>query len=428
MDQEYFVDYSSGRMNFNKFGHQNPLSNHMGNHHFPRLYNKKLKDYLDEAETDCETELILIKINLSKFPERIKDFIWIETLELQNNNLKYIDESFSFFPNLKKLNITKNDINRIDGQNLPDSLEELNLSGNNICTIIDLKEGLITIDLSNNNLQNNILEIPKTVTDLDISHNNTLFILPKFKSDENLSKLDISNTMIRSIDNIPQSVNILKACDCNINRISKFPSSLMEFTAFNSHIYIIDTEFPKDLFELDLYKNNLKEIPPLPENVNNIDLGNNNLEKIPILPDSLSKIDLTGNLKLSLEELDELKNKHKTIDIKYTQKNNDNWNIDGDCDGFMGIFSNDDYRTAISQHHHHFANHNNHNSHNLNHHINNHHHHHSHHHHHYRFTNERQFENHNYHHNYMHKPSPSFYGKFNKSNPYYIIHKSIYNA
>lgn len=377
---------------------------------FSRKQTKNLQDHLEESIKTQDSCLKIYGTKFNKFPDTIENFHWVEILDIFNNKLKFIDESFLLFSNLKTLEITYNEIEFVDGCNLPDSLKILKLQCTGILKVINLKEGLQDIDLSDNNLQNDVLEIPASVTKLDLSNNENLMRLPHFKSKTNLTKLDISKTNIRSIDELPDSINILYASNCNINTISKFPSCLMEFSANESKIFTIDAEFPPDLFELEICGNTLKTIPKLSQNIHSVDLSNNCLEKIPEFSDGfiLQKLNLTMNPKLNVDEIKEFEKQNPFVDFKYDDEY--------DISNHMGIFSNDIGRLNRLQYHHYFNDNFNNNS-------------HSHSNHYLRSCNsDGNSENSNPQSSFGYKSGPSFTGKFTKSNPYYIVHKSVIDA
>jgi hypothetical protein len=407
-------------------------------------YDKKnLDDSLKESEETKNEELKLFMVHITSFPLAVTNFDWVETLELYDNDLTNIDDSFLYFKNLKHLSIEKNDIKHINCNNFPDTIETLILSNNNTWSVDNLKNKLLKLDLSKNNLNNSQLVIPESVIELDLSNNRYLMKNPVFMSNNNLNNLDISNTSISNIDELPDSIIILKASNCNIRYINKLPSELMEFTASSSKIFMINCQFPQNLFEIDLEDNMLSNVPNFPNTMHKIDLKNNLLEKLFEFPTTVKRIDISENPRLDDKDIKKAVAENPDVNIIYDEENDDN-----DTGSIYGLFG------GYNRLNHNYENHRNHNIHNQNHNHNHNHNHNNNHNHNYNYNhNHNQGWNHNnmqgwnrnniqgwnrnniqgWNHGQNSNPRPNlpkpptFADRFTQSNPYYIILENTYS-
>jgi hypothetical protein len=275
------------------------------------------KSYLDKIITDAleEKNTKIIDVNIESLPEIFSSMIGIETLTIIKCNLKNLK---NLPPNLKKLIINDNDIENLDGNDLPDTLTELTVQNNTLRTIINLKPGLIKLTLSKNKINSLDKTIFPSSLQIFICRENLLEKLPNFNN--GIIEICLIENLIDNIDNIPDSCEILDICRNNIKIIYKLPLALKIFKAYRCKIDQITCLLPNSITELDLYQNNLKSIPNIPTSLLKTDLASNLLESIPNFPECTKEIDIQNNpnLKLTDSQITYFKTKiQEKCDIKY---------------------------------------------------------------------------------------------------------------
>jgi len=273
--------------------------------------------YLDKIITDAleEKNTRIFDVNIESLPEIFSSMIGMETLAIIKSNLKNLK---NLPPNLKKLIIDDNDIENLDGNDLPDSLIELSVQNNNLRTIINLKPGLIRLTLSKNKIKSLDKTIFPSSLQIFICRENLLEKMPIFN--DGIVEINLTDNLIENIDNIPDSCELLDICRNNIKKINKLPSALKIFKAYKCKIDQITCLLPNTITELDLYDNNLKTIPNIPTSLLKTDLALNLLETIQDFPDCTKDIDIQKNPKLKLTEsqITYFKNKiQEKCDIKF---------------------------------------------------------------------------------------------------------------
>jgi Leucine-rich repeat (LRR) protein len=105
--------------------------------------------------------------NIKKLPDSIGILTSLEVLKLPNNQILKLPESFKNLSSLKKLDMSWNSLT-----SLPDwigsltSLEELNFRGNKLKSLPNSMGNLISLKFLNLTLNDDFIQIPKSVTDL----------------------------------------------------------------------------------------------------------------------------------------------------------------------------------------------------------------------------------------------------------------------
>jgi hypothetical protein len=279
---------------------------------------KTAEDYVTDNFETKDIEIKFIDVTVEDLSERIINFSWLEKIIMSNNQLGDLGKFPSFFPNLNYFEVSNNKILFLNGDIFPPSLKTLIFTENSTMKIKNLNDGIEILNLSGNNIRNFDWSVPASVIKLNLSSNKFLMKLPIFGSSDNIKELDISDTNIRNIDNLPESVEVLIAYKCNILNISRFPKNLIKLVAYRSGIRTIETQFPQCIKEIDLYDNLLIELPEFPDGVETIDLNNNNLEKIPKFNKTTKFINLKDNVKLPIDEIKTLIEEFKETTIFYT--------------------------------------------------------------------------------------------------------------
>jgi len=206
--------------------------------------------------------------------------------EIQNKNIS------SIYPNLKRLNMSKNNI---QGSIPPELgrmklLYELDISSNQLSgkiskDIFEVGKRLIFLKLSNNKLEGPIFKMPTNLIVLSLNDNNFSGRLPSNIFNMSIVSLDVSNNHL--VGKIPSLLN-------NLSRLSELRMSNNQFEG-SIPLALAQAE---DLYYLDLSQNNLTGLVPsfLNSSVRFIHLRNNHLT-------GLSKKMFNGNSTLLMLDL-----------------------------------------------------------------------------------------------------------------------------
>lgn len=188
-------------------------------------------------------------------------------ITISNTNITFID-SFIKFKNLKYLDISNNKINILP--KLPKSITELDCSHNNLN---DLKlDNLINIDKINCD-NNNINYIHnKYVKQLSCSDNK----INNLKC-ESLIKLYINNNLLTNLNNINKLISVL---ECSNNKIEDLPQFNNLSILFINDNKIKSVPIMDNLEELYIYNNDGNITIPYMKKLNLIVLDNMDSNKI----------------------------------------------------------------------------------------------------------------------------------------------------
>lgn len=314
-----------------------------------------------ECRATRSTELDLSGLGLLEIPAEVADLVWLERLELSNNQISRIEglerisglielylsyneisriEGLQGLTNLKGLDLSDNQISWIEGLEALSNLTVLHLSHNQIRRI----EGLDSLlDLANLNLSyNQISQIEGLgcltsltdlglfnnkicriegltcllgLTDLNLS-NNQISQIEGLESLTSLADLNLSNNQISRIEGL-ESLTDLKAIKLWFNQICRIEGldSLTGLTAlylFNNKIHRIEgLDSLLGLTVLYLSGNQICRIEGLEHlmDLTVLGLSNNQISKIEGLEGltGLAEISLSGNQISRIEALESLK-------------------------------------------------------------------------------------------------------------------------
>ena len=156
-------------------------------------------------------------------------------------------------------------------ENLPPTIETLDVSCNELQVVKNLPNTIKKLDLSHNNIRHLYL-LPTNLIEFKCTGNKTLTI---FHFPPNLQKIDVSLNMLTFIPELPP---VLKKLNVDINKLIELP-------------YL-----PPTLEILECRNNSkLTYLPPLPEGLIELDFNSCNVFRIPLLPESIMHISCSWN-------------------------------------------------------------------------------------------------------------------------------------
>lgn len=290
----------------------------------------KLTDAIAQYIKNPTSVMILNETNIVEVPSICAMFREVKKLIANDNPLTTIK---NIPPNTTYLEVKQCHLEMLVGIHLPDSITEINATGNKIDKVVLQNPNLSSLILTGNPLRGALM-FPTTITKL-LLNGSTMSDIDSIKILPNLKIINISLTNIQNIDALPDSVSELYACRLNLPTISHLPTNLIKFSANSSNISAINIDkFPIGLTDLDLCDNNLTNVPLFPDNTTDIDLMKNDLTNI-ALPVGVMRIDLRENQRLILtpeqkEFLKEVQNKSPSHAVWIDDDDDDYCNLDSD--------------------------------------------------------------------------------------------------
>lgn len=289
----------------------------------------KLSDAIAQYIKNPTSVMILNETNIAEVPSICVMFREVKKLIANDNPMSAIK---NIPPNTTYLEVKQCHLEMLVGIHLPDSIAEINATGNKIDKVVLQNPNLSSLILTGNPLRGALM-FPTTITKL-LLNGSTVSDIDSIKILSNLKIINISSTNIQNIDALPDSVLELYACRLNLPTISHLPTNLIKFSANSSNISAINIDkFPIGLTDLDLCDNNLTNVPLFPDDTTDIDLMKNDLTNI-VLPVGVMRIDLRENLRLILtreqkEFLKEVQNKSPSHAV-WIDDDDDYCNLDSD--------------------------------------------------------------------------------------------------
>lgn len=287
---------------------------------FPKLTNLTIKG-LKNFEINDISSLKLHYLNLSEFDFRVIVFDY---------------ERFPFINLIKKLIITNCNMKRIFGLESIQYLEHLDLSKNKLDICPAIPKHIVSLNLSNNKI-NEMCDLNlKNLMFIDIS-DNKLYTFPKFP--KSLSELSIGNNPIdiNKLKNsnfslvLPYKVKRLRINGLNLYEIDKPYENIELFDCSNNNLSSVGTanlsEY-KNLKQLYCSYNNLDKLPILPKNLEILFCNNNKLEGNLVLTNKLLHLNASFNNFKNIEINSYIKNIDVSHNILTRVPKNLNNNID----------------------------------------------------------------------------------------------------
>ncbi|AYV76911.1 MAG: hypothetical protein Barrevirus3_31 [Barrevirus sp.] len=298
-----------------------------------QLISLKLHTLISECVKDKSESLSLIDLNLNELPD-LKSLTWVHKLDLSKNNLTKIDINL-LPPNLTYLCLNQNKIVELLADQIPETVTTLLCQCNRLINFSgDTFKNLINLDLKVNCLTS--FTFPLTVKKVNISSNSLAKLghfpetLIKFKCTNNmlselpyinngLTHINISKNHFRELPSFPDTIETVIAVENCISDIWYINKGLKVLNLRNNRLrsiccYTID--FPDSLRVLDLSDNTLDKIPDLNEGIIELYLRKNRFFEVPRIPRSVKILDMSDNC------LEEVPRELKKRDIKFNYEMN----------------------------------------------------------------------------------------------------------
>ncbi len=227
-----------------------------------------------------------------------------------------------FPPRLTYLKYTNSLIDNVP-PNLPDTLEELDISGNRISRLTGLPPNLRILNCSGNYMKD-LSGIPDSVIHIQCSLNlmtriayshlpsnlNYLICnhceiteLPELPS--TLLTLDCANnSSLARLPTLPQTLVSISCCACNLAELPTLPDTMIDLLCDNNVINVLPDELPTALRYLSCESNEITALPSiLPSKLRFLRCGHNSITQLPNLPTTLEYLNCDNNLLTWLPEL-----------------------------------------------------------------------------------------------------------------------------
>lgn len=222
---------------------------------------------------------------------------WFSSIDLSDNKFRSIPvftptpkgDLVGIFRPLRSVFLRCNKIRRVEEGDLPESLEILDLSRNQITEITWLPPGLKELTLDNNNIKI-LCALPPGLKKLSISHN-PLEVLPILPL--TLKSLTVTFTSLKALPVLPPGLTHL---ECNNNQLESLPTlppTLVTLSAGKNLLKDLPV-MPEGLLLLSVPYNQLTKLTP-PSTVTDLDANTNQIAWISQIPLGSLKVDLSRN-------------------------------------------------------------------------------------------------------------------------------------
>lgn len=169
--------------------------------------NKEVQERIEEAIENKATRLDLTSCGLREIPKEIGEMVWLKELDLSNNQITKI-EGLEELQQLQSLHLNSNQISKIKGLEQNENLKLLNVISNQISKIegLEQNENLEILFLDSNKISNiegidNLINLKIfTVNENPIRKISSSFILKK------IDVIDLSGTLIQDLSPIKSKI------------------------------------------------------------------------------------------------------------------------------------------------------------------------------------------------------------------------------
>jgi hypothetical protein len=262
------------------------------------IFNDLMKIY--ENPNENKAEFTEIKFHLGSIPIALLRFNHITELVVKKCA---ITELNVLPPKIKKIVFNNCGLKIISCLQFPNTLTHIDFCNNEIELITDIKKTITHLYLDNNNLQY-IHDIPENSELKVLSLKNNKIKRIDFLIDVNLIELHLNNNSIDNIDVLSNTIEILDISKNNIFTIAVLPENLKILFAYNCKINKFLFELPYFLEKLDLYNNNIEELPEFNKFLKWLDISSNDIRKLPNNVAQLDYCDISSNLNLIFDSVD----------------------------------------------------------------------------------------------------------------------------
>lgn len=239
---------------------------------------------------------ILRGLHTKCIPSLVGTFEMIKELIINNCNLVTLDH---IPPLVEKIDIRYNKLTCLRSSMIPSTVKDINASRNNIIDL-DLEDSpnLKILNVSINPLGGTV-KFPPMVEDLNVTSSN-IDTIDGIKKLSCLSVLKINITHISNIDDLPDNITDLSLSRILLGKtggiVQKLPRNIVKLIAHSAGIKRFEFHnFPENLSHLDLYDNELTEIPKLNDIMCYIDLSKNKLVRLSNIPHKFQNLDCSEN-------------------------------------------------------------------------------------------------------------------------------------
>ena len=300
--------------------------------HFSQTVRKKLDAIRDDPNL---TKLNLSCSELRSIPPELAQNENITELVMCGNRIERID---CLPPNLKLLDLSQNMIKRVDPGSIPASCTSIDLSGNCLIDCSNFPDGVMSLDLTDNVIEEADLSGYPHLSVVDLS-NNKLPEMPNLP--DGVTSLDLQNNSISEV-NMGDWPSNLQVCNISYNTLTvldHFPSQLTELECYCNLLTRIDGLDDTLLTKFDASNNSLTEFPSLPSTTTEIDLSHNDIEKVSKddIPFMTTQMNLSNNKLTSKPEVD------ATVDLDIS---NNGLSDDDDDDDEGIVYAGGTYMTS----------------------------------------------------------------------------------
>ncbi|XP_044734389.1 E3 ubiquitin-protein ligase SlrP-like [Chrysoperla carnea] len=270
--------------------------------------------YTFELQPDCEEESeIKLKVDESvlnawelwkKADDQGENESRGEAFEELKNCGEYLSLgylSLTTMPNvypygLKELHLADNKLTQIP-DNLPETLEILNMDCNQVCIISEkLPSNLRELLLPRNQIISIPETLPDSITRLNL-YENTIDVLPK-KLPNSLKRLDVCGNQLTSLpENLPETLEELEIGSNKLTCLpNNLPKSLRSIFADNNEIKFLPKTLPEMLNEISIRCNQLTCLPEqLPKSLERLYMSSNKITEPKFDFESIIELDIENN-------------------------------------------------------------------------------------------------------------------------------------
>jgi len=224
---------------------------------------------------------------------------WFQGEDELNLNLKDVHKIVQI-PKVKVVKMNGNSIKNII--NLPDKIDQLEITANMLFKIENLPKETTSLNLSTNNIS--VLEnIPESVVDLNLSKNK----IEKVETlSDNILRLDLSRSSISQVLYLPNKLLSLNLENNKVKEIVPFPDTL-EYLNLSGNDLVVIPVVPLSLKQLRLANNRITKILNIAkiEGLDLLDLSINAIKQLEKLPPNLETLNMETNKISILENLPE---------------------------------------------------------------------------------------------------------------------------